>query len=149
MMSMMLPLVLFVAIFYFLIVRPQKKKQKAHDDMLASISRGATVITAGGFWGKVCEILYDSYIIDLSRPDGEPVKVRILKSSVMMKKTEGDKAEHPKKKKIKKSHSASEETTTNSEAAEVKEAETEAPAQPVTEEAQQPAAETPSEEGKA
>jgi preprotein translocase subunit YajC len=117
--------------------------------MIASISRGTTVITAGGFWGKVCEILDDSYIIDLSRPDGEPVKVRILKTSVMMKKTEGDKAEHPKKKRIKKSHSTAEESKSETEGAEVTEAKTETADQPETETVQQPAAEAPSGEEKA
>lgn len=75
---------MFAAIFYFMIIRPQKKKQKAHDDMLASISRGDTVITAGGFFGIVREILDDSYLIELD----EGVKARILKSSVSMKKSD-------------------------------------------------------------
>ena len=83
--GMMLPLAMFAAIFYFMIIRPQKKKQKAHEEMLASISRGSTIITAGGFFGIVREILDDSYIIELD----EGVKARILKSSVSMKKTDG------------------------------------------------------------
>lgn len=97
--GMMLPLAMFAAIFYFMIIRPQKKKQKAHEEMLASISRGSTVITAGGFFGVVREILDDSYIIELD----EGVKARILKSSISMKKTDahGDVAK-PKKKKVKK-----------------------------------------------
>lgn len=101
MVGMLLPLAMFAAIFYFLIIKPQKKKQKAHDEMLASISRGSTIITAGGFFGVVREILDDSYIVELC----EGVKVRILKSSVMMKKSaEGEAEEKPKKKK-KKDHS--------------------------------------------
>lgn len=84
--SMMLPLAMFAAIFYFMILRPQKKKQKAHEEMLASISRGSTVVTAGGFFGVVREILDDSYIIELD----EGVKARILKSSITMKRTEGN-----------------------------------------------------------
>lgn len=97
--GMMLPLAMFAAIFYFLIIRPQKKKQKAHEEMLASISRGATVVTAGGFFGVVREILDDSYIIELD----EGVKARILKSSISMKKTDGDSVTPKlKKKKLKK-----------------------------------------------
>ena len=87
-MGMMLPLAMFAAIFYFMIIRPQKKKQKAHDEMLASISKGDTVITAGGFFGIVREILDDSYLIELD----EGVKARILKSSISMKKGEGSTA---------------------------------------------------------
>ncbi|MFA5672063.1 MAG: preprotein translocase subunit YajC, partial [Synergistaceae bacterium] len=72
--GMMLPLAMFAAIFYFMIIRPQKKKQKAHEEMLASISRGSTIITAGGFFGIVREVLDDSYIIELD----EGIKARIL-----------------------------------------------------------------------
>ena len=87
---------MFAAIFYFMIIRPQKKKQKAHEDMLASISKGDTVITAGGFFGIVRETLDDSYIIELD----EGVKARILKSSISMKKSDGSTAgSQPKKKK--------------------------------------------------
>ena len=96
--GMMLPLAMFAAIFYFMIIRPQKKKQKAHEEMLASISRGATVITAGGFFGVVRDLLDDSYIIELD----EGVKARILKSSISMKKTEGSSEAKAKKKKLKK-----------------------------------------------
>ena len=106
-MQMMLPLAMFAAIFYFMIIRPQKKKQKAHDDMLASISKGDTVITAGGFFGIVREILDDSYLIELD----EGVKARILKSSISMKKGEGSSApQQPKKKKSKKNEQPAQET---------------------------------------
>lgn len=96
--GMMLPLAMFAAIFYFMIIRPQKKKQKVHEEMLASINRGSTVVTAGGFFGVVKEILDDSYIIELD----EGIKARILKSSISMKKSEGVMENKPKKKKSKK-----------------------------------------------
>ena len=95
--GMMLPLAMFAAIFYFMILRPQKKKQKAHEEMLASISRGSTVITAGGFFGVVRDVLDDSYIIELD----EGVKARILKSSISMKKSDSSEQKQLKKKKKK------------------------------------------------
>ena len=102
-MGMMLPLAMFAAIFYFMIIRPQKKKQKAHEEMLASISKGDTVITAGGFFGIVREVLDDSYIIELD----EDVRARSLKSSISMKKSDGSAvSQQPKKKKAKKSEEA-------------------------------------------
>lgn len=130
-MGMMLPLAMFAAIFYFLIMRPQKKKQKAHDEMLASISRGSTVITAGGFFGVVREILDDSYIIEL----GDGVKARILKSSISVRRDENAdlKSTNNKKKKGKK---AAEEQTPAAVSAETQEPATEA-----APEAEQPAAE--------
>ena len=117
--GMMLPLAMFAAIFYFMIIRPQKKKQKAHEEMLASISRGSTIITAGGFFGIVREVLDDSYIIELD----EGIKARILKSSVSMKKTDGGMDTKPKKKKLKKSETPSETAEESVKEAEVVEAE--------------------------
>ena len=118
--GMMLPLAMFAAIFYFMIIRPQKKKQKAHEEMLASISRGSTIITAGGFFGIVREILDDSYIIELD----EGIRARILKSSVSMKKADGGMDTRSKKKKLKKAETPadnSEETAAEAIEAEVTE----------------------------
>lgn len=95
--GLLFPIILFVGIFYFLILRPQKKKQQQHEKMLSSINRGDTVITAGGFFGKVSDVLDDSYIIELA--DG--VKARILKSSISVRRETSDnapKAPRPKKK---------------------------------------------------
>ena len=95
--GLLFPIILFVGIFYFLILRPQKKKQQVHEKMLSSISRGDTVVTAGGFFGKVSDILDDSYVIELA--DG--VKARILKSSISVRRETSDNAPRtprPKKK---------------------------------------------------
>lgn len=129
--SMMLPLAMFAAIFYFMIIRPQKKKQKVHEEMLASITRGSTIITAGGFFGIVREILDDSYIIELD----EGIKARILKSSVSMKKADGGMDTKPKKKKLKKSETSAETAEEPVKEAEVVEAEIEETEDTVKEEA--------------
>jgi preprotein translocase subunit YajC len=94
--GMALPIILFIAIFYFLMYRPQKKKQQQHDQMISSIGRGDTVVTAGGFLGKICEVLDDSYLIELD----EGVRARILKSSVSSRREAGD--DKPKPRKLKK-----------------------------------------------
>lgn len=49
----------FAAIFYFLLIRPQKKEQDRHKEMLASIKKGDEVVTAGGIVGKVVEVKDD------------------------------------------------------------------------------------------
>ena len=112
-MGMVLPFAIFIAIFYFLIIRPQKKREKAHTDMIASITRGSTIVTAGGFYGKVCDVLEDSYIIDMGdETAGQSIKVRILKSSVAMKKESGETEARPKKMKRVKKVKAEAETQT-------------------------------------
>ena len=90
--GMLMPIALMIVILYFLVYRPQKKKQQQHDQMISSISRGDTVITAGGFFGRVLDVLDDSYILELDAG----VKARILKSSVSNKR-EGDDKFRPKK----------------------------------------------------
>jgi len=80
---MMWPLLLFIVIFYFLLIRPQKKRQKQHQDMLNSIKRGDQVVTAGGVFGTVRDVKDDSFIIEVS--DG--VKIRVLKNAISMKRS--------------------------------------------------------------
>jgi preprotein translocase subunit YajC len=51
-----LPLIAIFVIFYFLIIRPQSKKQKEHRDMVAALASGDEVVTAGGVLGKVTAV---------------------------------------------------------------------------------------------
>ncbi len=60
-----MPLILMFVIFYFLLIRPQQKKQKEHKQMLDNLSRGDRVITAGGLYGRVTEVKDDILTIDL------------------------------------------------------------------------------------
>ena len=56
-----LPLVLIFVVFYFLLIRPQQKRQKEHREMVANIKSGEEVTTAGGLLGKVTEVK-DSFV---------------------------------------------------------------------------------------
>lgn len=60
---MFLFLIMLVAMFYFLIIRPQRKRQKDHQNLLDSINRGDKVITIGGIYGEVESISEDSVVI--------------------------------------------------------------------------------------
>ncbi|MDD2452532.1 MAG: preprotein translocase subunit YajC [Aminobacteriaceae bacterium] len=82
-MGMLFPLAIFVVIFYFFIIRPQKKRQRAQDQLLASLTRGDQVVTIGGFFATIREVKEDSIVVEIA--DG--VKVRILKSAVATKRT--------------------------------------------------------------
>ena len=50
----LLPLVVLFAIFYFLVIRPQQKQQKAHAAMIAALEKGDKIITSGGL---ICEVI--------------------------------------------------------------------------------------------
>ncbi|MBQ3376868.1 MAG: preprotein translocase subunit YajC [Synergistaceae bacterium] len=80
--SPFLPLIAIFLIFYFMIIRPQRKRQKEHDKMLSGINRGDQIVTIGGFLGTVRDVREDTFQIELA----ENVRVRILKSAVQSKR---------------------------------------------------------------
>lgn len=72
-----LPFVAILAVFYFLLIRPQNKRRKEHQEMLGSVKKGDTVITYGGLIGKVQKVSDTEISVDL----GE-TRVRVLKSMI-------------------------------------------------------------------
>jgi preprotein translocase subunit YajC len=62
MLMSLLPFVLIFVIMYFLILRPQQKRAKQHQEMVKNIRRGDTVITNGGLVGKVTKVIDDDQI---------------------------------------------------------------------------------------
>src|SRR5512134_586527 len=58
----LLPFVLIFVIMYFLILRPQQKRQKQHADMVKNVRRGDTVVTSGGLVGKVNKVIDDEKV---------------------------------------------------------------------------------------
>jgi preprotein translocase subunit YajC len=77
------PLAIFILIFYFFILRPQRKRQKQQETLIGGITRGDQVITIGGFFGTVREVRDDTFLVEIA----EGVKVRVLKSAVQTKRT--------------------------------------------------------------
>jgi preprotein translocase subunit YajC len=54
--NMLVPFALIFAIFYFLMIRPEKKKRQQREVMLASLNKGAKVITNGGLYGTIVQV---------------------------------------------------------------------------------------------
>jgi preprotein translocase subunit YajC len=73
------------AIFYFLMIRPQSKRHKEHQNFLANMKRGDSVVTASGIYGKVEGITEKFVTLEVS--DG--VNIRILKSQIATTVNEG------------------------------------------------------------
>jgi len=65
-MAQFLPLILLFVIFYFLIIRPQQKQQKAHREMLDSLKKGDKIVTNGGLYAEVVKTEDDFIKIKLS-----------------------------------------------------------------------------------
>ncbi len=57
--GMIINLVLFVAIFYFLLIMPQRREQKRHAEMLAALRPGDSVVTSGGLVGEIVQLKDD------------------------------------------------------------------------------------------
>lgn len=72
------PFLLILAVFYFLVFRPQSKKMKAQQQMLASLKRGDDVITRGGLIGRISGIKDDEITLQVQ----EGVRLRILRNAV-------------------------------------------------------------------
>ncbi len=75
----LIPLVLIFVVFYFLLIRPQQKKAKAHREMIAGLRRGDRVVTSGGIVGQVQRVIGDS---ELSVEIAEGVRVRVMRSMI-------------------------------------------------------------------
>jgi preprotein translocase subunit YajC len=83
------PLILIFLIMYFLLIRPQQKKLKEHQAMVAALRRGDQVVTGGGLVGKVVRVKDDgSNEVEVEIADG--VKVRVIKHTItqVLSKTE-------------------------------------------------------------
>jgi preprotein translocase subunit YajC len=79
---------LFIAAMWFLMIAPQRKKQKEHAKLLASIKPGDEILTAGGIYGTVVTVRDDRYVVRI----GDSTKVELAKSFVtsVEKKSDGD-----------------------------------------------------------
>ena len=77
MLMSILPLILIFVVFYFLLIRPQQRKQKAHRAMLQSVNRGDDIVTNGGLVGTVIKVgRGDSILVEIA-PD---IRVRVMRN---------------------------------------------------------------------
>ena len=82
-----LPFVLIFVIMYFLILRPQRQKQKHHQELIANVRRGDTVVTTGGLIGKVAKVVDEGELqIDLA----EGVRVRVVRTMIAEVRAKGE-----------------------------------------------------------
>lgn len=78
----MLPIILMFVILYFLMIRPQMKRQKDHRKMVAALAKGDEVITTGGLLGKVTKVS-DTYItIEISELADKPIETVLQRTAV-------------------------------------------------------------------
>ena len=79
--SMFLPMILLFVVFYFLLIRPEKKRKKEIDSMRSGLKRGDTITTIGGIVGKITNIKEDEDLITIET-GSDKVKIRIARWAV-------------------------------------------------------------------
>jgi preprotein translocase subunit YajC len=86
------PLILIFIVFYFLLIRPQQKKAKAHREMLSNVRRGDRIVTSGGIIGTVTKADGDA---ELQVEIADGVRIRVLRGAVsdVLAKTDPAKAD--------------------------------------------------------
>jgi preprotein translocase subunit YajC len=83
----LLPFVLVFVIMYMLILRPQQRRVKAHQEMIKNLRRGDTVVTSGGIIGRISKIIDDSEVEAEIAPN---VRVRIARAMVTEVRAKGE-----------------------------------------------------------
>lgn len=84
-------LALMFAVFYFLIIRPQRKRQGEHQKLVQELNKGDKVITIGGIYGEIVTMGEQDFVLKVE--DG--TRIRFLKNSIMGKQPEEEPLEHP------------------------------------------------------
>ena len=72
------PFIALFAIMYFLVLRPQQRRLKDHQSMIANVRRGDVVVTSGGIVGKVSKVEDNEVLVEIA----EGVKIRVIKSTL-------------------------------------------------------------------
>ena len=76
--SSFIPIILMFVIFYFLLIRPQQKKQKDHKTMISNLKKGDQIITTGGIYGRITGISDTTITLEIA----EKVRVKVNRSNV-------------------------------------------------------------------
>src|SRR5450631_4222182 len=80
------PILLIFVIMYFLVLRPQQTKSKLLREMLANLRRGDTVVTGGGFIGKVAKVDENEVQVELA----EGIRVKVVRATIAEVRTKGE-----------------------------------------------------------
>ena len=73
-----LPIILLFVGMWFLIIAPQRKKQKAHDKMITELKTGDAIITSGGIYGSITNVKDDRFVVRVA----DNVKIELTKQSI-------------------------------------------------------------------
>lgn len=78
--GMLIPMVLVFVLFYFLIIVPQRKRQRAVDDMLNNLKAGDKIVTSGGIYGQIISVREDKRTVQLKI--AENVRIEVARTAI-------------------------------------------------------------------
>ncbi|MGY2050206.1 preprotein translocase subunit YajC [Methylobacterium sp. JK268] len=82
------PFVLIFVIMYFLILRPQQKRAREHQDMVKNVRRGDTIVTTGGIVGRVAKVTDEASEIEVEIAEG--VRVKVVRTMISEVRAKGE-----------------------------------------------------------
>jgi preprotein translocase subunit YajC len=85
--AMLVPLIMIMGVFWFLLIRPQQKRAKEHQELIRGIRRGDVVTTSGGMIGKVARVVDDNEVL-LEVADN--VRLRFQKQAIAEVRAKGE-----------------------------------------------------------
>jgi preprotein translocase subunit YajC len=77
-----IPLILVFVIFYFLIILPQRKRQRALDAMLDNLKAGDKVVTSGGIYGTIVSVRDDKRTVQLKISENPVIRVEVARTAI-------------------------------------------------------------------
>jgi preprotein translocase subunit YajC len=81
------PIILVFVIMYFLVLRPQRQRQKQHQELVKNVRRGDTIVTGGGLIGKVAKVVDDNEVlVEIA----DNVKVRVSRGMIAEVRSKGE-----------------------------------------------------------
>jgi preprotein translocase subunit YajC len=87
-----LPMVFMLAVFYLLLIRPQRKQEKVRQEMLKALQKNDKVVTIGGIHGVVANVRKEDDVVTLKVDESGNVRVRVSRSAIsrILDKDEGE-----------------------------------------------------------
>lgn len=95
MLTSLLPLILIIAVFYFLMIRPENKRKKEAEELRSSIKTGDKITTIGGITGKVIDVKEDKFVLETG---ADQVRIEFAKWALSTNETAAERSKDEAKK---------------------------------------------------
>jgi len=85
-----LPIILIIGVFYFIMIMPQQKKMRKHQNMLKNLAKGDEVVTEGGIYGTIIGLKDNTVVLKIATVKDEDVKIEVSRARVAFLSRSGE-----------------------------------------------------------